>query len=42
MGAAGMFATGRWQPIIGGWLYTEKENALQEGLSADAADLVAD
>jgi len=25
MGAAGMFATGRWQPIIGGWLDTEKE-----------------
>jgi len=41
MGAAGMFATGIWQPIIGGWLDAEKQNALKEGLSTDAAELVA-
>jgi len=41
MGAAGMFATGLWQPVIGGWLDTEKQNALNEGLSSDAAELVA-
>jgi MFS family permease len=41
MGGAGMFATGIWQPVIGGWLDTERAKALASGLEADAADLVA-
>lgn len=41
MGGAGMFATGIWQPVIGGWLDSERSNALASGLSAEAADLAA-
>jgi len=41
IGGAGMFATGIWQPVIGGWLDEERESALASGLAADAADLVA-
>ncbi len=41
MGAAGMFATGIWQPIIGGWLDTEKVKAATSGLSGDAVELAA-
>lgn len=41
MGGAGMFATSLWQPVIGGWLDTERTAALAQGLSADAADLAA-
>ena len=41
MGGAGMFATSIWQPIIGGWLDTERTAALAQGLSADEADLAA-
>ena len=41
MGGAGMFATGIWQPVIGGWLDKERASAIAGGLSADAADLVA-
>jgi MFS family permease len=41
VGGIGMFATGLWQPVIGGWLDTERAAALANGLSADAADLAA-
>jgi MFS family permease len=41
IGGAGMFATGIWQPVIGGWLDAERAKALAGGLEADAADLVA-
>jgi MFS family permease len=41
VGGAGMFATSMWQPVIGGWLDKAKADALQSGLSADAADLAA-
>ena len=41
MGGAGMFATGMWQPVIGGWLDKERAQALADGLSAEAADLAA-
>ncbi len=41
IGGAGMFATGIWQPVIGGWLDAEKEKALASGLAEDAAELVA-
>lgn len=41
MGGAGMFATAMWQPVIGGWLDTERAAALATGLTADQADLAA-
>jgi len=41
MGAAGMFATGIWQPVIGGWLDAEKQSALAQGMASDAAELAA-
>lgn len=41
VGGAGMFATSIWQPVIGNWLDTEKANALQLGMTTEAADLVA-
>ncbi len=41
MGGAGMFATGIWQPVIGGWLDTERADALASGMTAEAADLAA-
>ena len=41
VGGAGMFALTIWNPIIGGWLDNERAKALAEGLSAEAADLVA-
>ncbi len=41
MGGAGMFATSLWQPVIGGWLDSERAKAVASGLSADAADLAA-
>lgn len=41
MGGVGMFATSIWQPIIGGWLDSERSKALATGLDADAADLAA-
>jgi len=41
IGGAGMFATGIWQPIIGGWLDSEKAAAIGRGLTPDAAELVA-
>ena len=41
MGGAGMFATGMWQPVIGGWLDSEREFALTQGLTTEAAELAA-
>ena len=41
MGAAGMFATALWQPVIGGWLDAEKAKALASGVSESAAQLAA-
>lgn len=41
VGGAGMFALTIWNPIIGGWLDSERAKALASGLSADAADLAA-
>lgn len=41
IGGAGMFATGIWQPVIGGWLDSARETAIASGANADAADLVA-
>lgn len=41
LGGVGMFATSLWQPIIGGWLDSERATALQSGMTAEAAELVA-
>lgn len=41
IGGVGMFATSLWQPVIGGWLDTERAAAIAKGLSEDAADLAA-
>lgn len=41
VGGAGMFATGMWQPVIGGWLDDERAAAIKSGLTPEAADLVA-
>jgi len=41
IGGVGMFATGLWQPIIGGWLDAEKAKATLAGMSDDEAALVA-
>lgn len=41
MGGAGMFATSIWQPIIGSWLDTEKAAAVADGMTPEAAELVA-
>ncbi len=36
-----MFATGIWQPVIGGWLDDERASSLAGGLSEEAANLAA-
>ena len=36
-----MFATGIWQPVIGSWLDDAREAALNSGVSAEEAELVA-
>ncbi len=41
LGGVGMFATGLWQPIIGGWLDKEKATAVASGVSAEEAELIA-
>jgi fucose permease len=41
VGGAGMLATGIAQPIVGGWLDAAKTQATAQGLSGDAAELVA-
>lgn len=41
MGGAGMFATAIAQPIVGGWLDSARATAQAQGLTGDAADLMA-
>jgi len=41
IGGVGMFATSLWQPVIGGWLDTERASAIANGLAEEAADLAA-
>ena len=41
VGGMGMFATGIWNPIIGSWIDTNTNNALESGLSQDLAEVVA-
>lgn len=41
IGGAGMFATGMWQPVIGGWLDSERAAAMKSGLAEGAAELAA-
>jgi MFS family permease len=41
MGGAGMFATAIAQPVVGGWLDKSRATAQAQGLTGDAADLVA-
>lgn len=41
IGGVGMFGVSIWQPIIGGWLESERKIALASGLGKDAADLAA-
>jgi len=41
VGAAGMFATGIWQPVIGGWLDSAKEKAIASGIGAEEASVIA-
>ncbi|GAA3634784.1 MFS transporter [Flavivirga jejuensis] len=41
VGGAGMLATGIWQPVIGSWLDKGRAAALESGLTAEAAEVVA-
>lgn len=41
IGGAGMFATSIWQPVIGGWLDSERSSALDAGMTTEAAELAA-
>jgi len=41
IGGVGMFAVGLWQPVIGGWLDSERAKALANGVDAEAAELIA-
>ncbi len=41
IGGAGMFAMSIWNPIIGGWIDTNRAQAVAKGLSGDAAELAA-
>jgi len=41
MGAAGMFATGIWQPVIGTWLDSAKEKAMTSGIGEEEASVIA-
>lgn len=41
MGGVGMFSSSMFQPIIGGWIDSNKTVALASGLVGDAADLAA-
>jgi MFS family permease len=41
VGGAGMFAMSIWNPIIGGWLDTNRAKALADGLVVDADELAA-
>ena len=39
IGGAGMLGAGIWNPIIGGWIDSGRQEALAEGLSGEAAEL---
>jgi putative MFS transporter len=41
VGAFGMFSTAIWQPIIGGWIDSGREEAASAGLQGDALELAA-
>jgi MFS family permease len=41
IGGAGMFATGIWHPIIGGWIDSNREAAQAMGMTGEAVDLAA-
>jgi MFS family permease len=41
MGGAGMFATSIFQPVIGGWIDSGRKQALADGFTGEAAELVA-
>lgn len=41
IGGVGMVGLSIFQPIIGNWLKTEKEHAIAQGISEEAAELVA-
>jgi MFS family permease len=41
VGAMGMFSTSIWQPIIGGWIDSDKADAQGKGLTGDALELAA-
>jgi len=41
MGAAGMFATGIWQPVIGKWLDSAKGTAIASGIGEEEASVIA-
>jgi len=41
VGGAGMFATGMWQPVIGGWLDKARETAEASGATAEMAEVLA-
>lgn len=41
VGAFGMFSTSIWQPIIGGWIDSAREQASGTGLQGDALELAA-
>jgi MFS transporter, putative metabolite:H+ symporter len=41
VGGIGMFSTAIFQPIIGGWLDSEKATAIANGLTGDLAELTA-
>lgn len=41
LGGVGMFATGLWQPVIGGWIDSEKIKAKDIGLEPDTVELIA-
>ncbi|SFR35281.1 Fucose permease [Robiginitalea myxolifaciens] len=41
VGGAGMLSTAIWQPVIGSWLDSARENALASGVVQEAAELAA-
>jgi len=41
VGGMGMFATGIWNPIIGSWIDTNTQSALDSGLTQDLAEIAA-
>lgn len=41
LGGVGMFSSSIFQPIIGGWIDSNKASAIASGLAGDAADLAA-